>query len=101
MPIDCTQIESLRCLLGRSTERMVTSAVAGKKRDELKRKREVERESSSLCPRSLEFLGDTGGRIGIINSDLLQWQRLRSADYLTVMSARYNYIYISYMMEYH
>lgn len=63
--------------------------------------KEREREkTSSLCPCSLEFLGDTGGRIGIINYDLLQWQRLRLADYLTVMSARYNYIYISFVMEY-
>lgn len=61
--------------------------------------KEREREKTS-SPCSLEFLGDTGGRIGIINYDLLQWQRLRLADYLTVMSARYNYIYISFVMEY-
>lgn len=65
------------------------------------KEKERERErTSSLCLCSLEFLGDTGGRIKIINNDLLQWQRLRLADYLTVMSAHYNYIYISFVMEY-
>lgn len=72
-----------------------------RERKEEGRERERKKdESSSLCPCSLEFLGDTGGRIRIINYDLLQWQRLRSVDYLTVMSARYNYIYISFVMEY-
>jgi len=39
--------------------------------------KETRDEALCLCPYSLEFLGDTGGRIGIINYDLLQWQRLR------------------------
>lgn len=75
----------------------------GERRQSEPERREGEKERGvillSLCPRSLEFLGDTGGRIGIINYDLLQRQRLRSADYLTVMSARRNYIYISSVME--
>lgn len=36
----------------------------------------------------------------IINYDLLRRQRLRATDYLTVMSARHNYIYISLVMEF-
>ena len=38
--------------------------------------------------------------VGIINYDLLRSKRLRSTDYLTVMSASDNYIYIFHLMKF-
>lgn len=61
------------------------------RREERKRKSRA----FSVRSRGLEFLDDTGWlSAAIINYDLLRSQRLRSTDYLAVMSARHNYIYI-------
>lgn len=105
-----TQIESLPSLsfhrarwewIETNTRQREKEKTGKKETERWIQKKEREKEKKVLSLYSLKFLDDTGGRIGIINYDLLQWQRLRSVDYLTVMSARYNYIYISFVMEYH